>query len=426
MTETEKSLAMELSGAAPLEETLLGETILGETIPSAPETPVKALDAQELLNIAQKAEEQAKNAALAADEAGQAARSTLSASPEEGNPDDTFLEAKILLAQQAAKAAEAALKAQTGARDAAAAAIYQAETDTSLALAKAEAARLEVERLSQILEQADESALYAREAAAEAAKIAEEKANKKEAVKKALEAARLMAEDNQKKHEASFNILKTSREKAVEATARLNEIHNKAITAQAAAESLFKRDDTDKTPEQPPKKSLGKRLWGYLKLLVMAFIIALLLRSYVFEIAQVSGGSMLPYMHDGDNLIISKISYFQAQPQRGDIIILDAPDKSGEFYVKRIIGLPNEHIAIKEGSVFIDGKVLEEPYLVKGNTKGEISQIIEKDSFFILGDNRDESHDSRDPAVGTVLKASIRGKAVFRVYPWDSLGFINN
>ena len=136
----------------------------------------------------------------------------------------------------------------------------------------------------------------------------------------------------------------------------------------------------------------------------------------------VDGSSMYPTLNSGDNLITSKISYKLSEPERGDIIVLEAPDSPGDDYIKRIVGLPNDHLEIKDGDVFINGKKLDEPYLGGIETDGEEDIIIPSGYYFVMGDNRDESHDSRIDKVGVISRNSIVGKSVFRLYPFSRFG----
>ncbi|MEG1500823.1 MAG: signal peptidase I, partial [Clostridiales bacterium] len=192
--------------------------------------------------------------------------------------------------------------------------------------------------------------------------------------------------------------------------------------AKYSAKAKKEHDFLNETEEANQTNSFLHGLWTICKLAILALAIALLLRTYVFEITKVDGSSMSPTLETGDNLLTSKISYLIDHPQRGDIVIIEAPDKNNIFYVKRIVGLPNDKITIKNGQVYINEQLLSEDYLNDIYTTGEINTIVEENGYFVLGDNRASSHDSRSNSVGNIMEDDIIGKAILRLYPMDRFG----
>ncbi len=184
-------------------------------------------------------------------------------------------------------------------------------------------------------------------------------------------------------------------------------------------------DEAAAAPEPEERPSAWSTIWTYIKIVAIAFLIAVVLRAYCFDITMVEGSSMYPTLKDGDNLITSKISYMLHEPERGDIIVLKAPDSPGDDYIKRIIGMPDDHIKIEGGRVYINDKLLDEPYLDGVRTEGDEDMIIPTGYYFVMGDNRDESRDSRTDKVGVISRNSIVGKSVFRLFPFNSFGKIN-
>lgn len=173
------------------------------------------------------------------------------------------------------------------------------------------------------------------------------------------------------------------------------------------------------------RPSAGSLMWTYFKIILVALLLAFVIRAYVIDITKVDGTSMHPVLVDKDNIITAKIAYILNEPQRGDIIVFDAPDIAGADYVKRIIGLPNEEIVISEGKVYIDGRLLQEPYLeAAAYTDGDIRMIIPDGFYFVMGDNRAVSRDSRAEDVGFISHDLIHGKAVLRIFPFNSFGSI--
>lgn len=173
------------------------------------------------------------------------------------------------------------------------------------------------------------------------------------------------------------------------------------------------------------KKSFGSVLWEYMKSFLMAVVIALLIRTYLFQITEVYGQSMYPTLHDHDRLFTNRIVYALNQPGRGDIVILDAPDRPGTFYVKRTIAVEGDHIKIIDGIVYVNGEPQNEPYINGNYTEGEIDTIVPSGTVFVMGDNRGNSHDSRSPDVSFIPIKNIEGKAVFRIWPIRSVGKVN-
>ena len=158
---------------------------------------------------------------------------------------------------------------------------------------------------------------------------------------------------------------------------------------------------------------------------LIVIVLAFLIIKYVAQRTEVVGRSMEPTLENEDNLIVDKISYRFKEPERYDIIVFPYRDGSGMYYIKRIIGLPGEQIYINErGDVFVDGKKLEEPYIKeKAVEAGLAANIVNlgDDEYFVLGDNRNNSTDSRSIEVGNVKRDEIIGKAGIRIWPFDKI-----
>lgn len=166
---------------------------------------------------------------------------------------------------------------------------------------------------------------------------------------------------------------------------------------------------------------------------IIAVIVAII-RYMLISPFQVSGNSMLPNLHSNEFLIVDKLSYFLHEPARGDIIVLIPPENTDTFYVKRIIGLPGEKIEFLNGQVIIhsqkhpEGVTLTEPYLSEENIQSYLptheNKIIEipADNYFVMGDNRHASNDSR--SWGLLHRRNIEGRAWFIFYPFDSVRLV--
>lgn len=167
------------------------------------------------------------------------------------------------------------------------------------------------------------------------------------------------------------------------------------------------------------------------KIAVIAFIIVAPIRYFLFQPFIVSGASMAPNFSTGDYLIIDEISYRLSTPQRGDVVVFDASFVKGyekQRFIKRMIGLPGETVEVKNGKVDVigvDGKTidLKEKYLSPDlKTFGNITIKLNADQYFVLGDNRDYSYDSR--MWGAVPSKYIIGKASLRIFPVNNMSQI--
>ena len=164
-------------------------------------------------------------------------------------------------------------------------------------------------------------------------------------------------------------------------------------------------------------------LWETAKLAVISLVIILPIRYYIIQPFFVLGASMEPNFENGDYLIIDEISYRLNQPQRGDVIVFKYPNNPKQYYIKRIIGLPGEIIAISDEKIIIknkenpEGFVLNESYLSGIATNGNISATLGFDEYYVLGDNRGASSDSR--MWGALKEEFIVGKALLRAFPFD-------
>ena len=154
-----------------------------------------------------------------------------------------------------------------------------------------------------------------------------------------------------------------------------------------------------------------------------------LIITFVGQRTKVSGNSMYDTLEDGDNLILEKLSYRFHDPERFDVVVFRFAHAKNVYYIKRIIGLPGETVQIVGSDIFINGQILEEDYGLEpiqyANRASEPITLGE-DEYFVLGDNRNDSSDSRDPAVGNVKRSQIVGKAWLRIWPLNKIGFISH
>jgi signal peptidase I len=165
----------------------------------------------------------------------------------------------------------------------------------------------------------------------------------------------------------------------------------------------------------------------WLAVILVAVGVAVAVRAFVFQTFYIPSGSMEPTLMIGDRIIVDKLSYHLHAVGRGDIVVFATPPDEVappgvKDLVKRVIGLPGETISSADGEVWINGKPLSEPWLPRGVvTTGIRTQKIPADHYFVMGDNRGDSEDSR--VFGPISKSLIVGKVVFRIWPLGRIGF---
>jgi signal peptidase I len=150
---------------------------------------------------------------------------------------------------------------------------------------------------------------------------------------------------------------------------------------------------------------------------------------FVGQRTHVNGDSMNVTLQDGDNLIVDKLSYRFKDPERFDIIVFPYQYQEKTYYIKRIIGMPGETLQVIDGMVYIDGEMLDESYGKEVmDYAGIASEPVElgQDEYFVLGDNRNNSSDSRDPSVGIIHGDQIIGKAFIRIWPLNKFGILKH
>ena len=173
-----------------------------------------------------------------------------------------------------------------------------------------------------------------------------------------------------------------------------------------------------------------RTILGYILYILVIIGLTWMIVTFVGQRTRVSGQSMETTLQDGDNLIVDKISYRFHDPSRYDIIVFPYKYEENTFYIKRIIGLPGETVQVKDGYTYINGKkltsdiygreVMDEPGIAEEPIK------LGSDEYFVLGDNRNHSQDSRDPDVGVLKRSDLMGRAFVRIYPLNKFGVIKH
>jgi signal peptidase I len=186
---------------------------------------------------------------------------------------------------------------------------------------------------------------------------------------------------------------------------------------------------TDEVPVASPPKKTGNLVrsiveWGLV--ILVAVSVAVLLRTYVVQTFWIPSGSMYPTLQTNDRVLVNKLSYRMHSVHRGDIVVFTTPpkvDKTFKDLVKRVVGLPGDEVSASGGHIDINGKPLDESYLPAGTTTDDFGPIkVPTGSYFVMGDNRSHSADSR--VFGPIPKRTIVGRAFFRIWPLNRIGFL--
>ena len=169
------------------------------------------------------------------------------------------------------------------------------------------------------------------------------------------------------------------------------------------------------------KKKQAKEIIAWISCLILSLLIALSVNRFVFTIMYIPSSSMIPTLNIGDRVITTR-TYFSRDIKRGDIVVFNPQeDKEHEYYTKRVIGMPGDRIRIVQGDIYINDELLNEPYVKnKGDYCG--SYVVPKGKYFLLGDNRTDSLDSRFWNNPFLDISRVKYIAQYRIYPFDKMG----
>ena len=187
--------------------------------------------------------------------------------------------------------------------------------------------------------------------------------------------------------------------------------------------------DLDKKKVEEKEFSWAREILGTAAYLLVVVALTFLFVQFVGQRTHVNGDSMNVTLEDGDNLIVDKLSYRFSDPKRYDIIVFPYQYQEKTYYIKRIIGMPGETVQVIDGMVYVDGEMLDETYgMEMMQYAGVASEPITlgEDEYFVLGDNRNNSSDSRDPSVGNIQEDQIIGKAFLRIWPLNKIGILSH
>lgn len=162
---------------------------------------------------------------------------------------------------------------------------------------------------------------------------------------------------------------------------------------------------------------------------LVVIIVTFLIIKYVAQRTEVVGRSMEPTLENGDNLIVDKISYRLRDPERLEIVVFPYRDREGVYYIKRIIGIPGDTIYIEDGYVYVNDVKLEEDYIKNLTQDAGIAATpitLGEDEYFVMGDNRNNSTDSRSVDLGIVRREEFTGRAFMRIWPMNKIKILKH
>lgn len=190
---------------------------------------------------------------------------------------------------------------------------------------------------------------------------------------------------------------------------------------------MARKDRQEEIEEEKP--NVMRELLGMLVYVGVVLAITFLIITFVGQRTHVSGESMENTLDDGDQLIVDKLTYRFHDPERFDIIVFPFRYKDNTYYIKRIIGLPGETVQITDGEIYINGELLKESYgreVMQDAGLAAEPITLGEDEYFVLGDNRNYSSDSRDPSVALIHRKEIIGRAWLRIWPLNSFGILKH
>lgn len=169
------------------------------------------------------------------------------------------------------------------------------------------------------------------------------------------------------------------------------------------------------------ESSLGSEIKDWVISIAIAVVLALFIRHFVVELYLVDGPSMRPTLQNQERLVVNKFIYNLHDPERGDILVFQYPKDPSRDFIKRVIAIPGDTIEIKDGHIYVNGELKNEPYILS-TTRGDYPlATVPEGHIFVMGDNRNNSEDSRFADVGMVPFDLIKGKAILIFWPLDKL-----
>ena len=177
--------------------------------------------------------------------------------------------------------------------------------------------------------------------------------------------------------------------------------------------------------EQPPAELPGRSFWLWGRDMLFSLAVSFFIITFLYQPVRVEGTSMMPRLGDQDRLFINKFVYHFEDIHRGDVVVFHYPRDPQKSYIKRVIAMPGDELRIDDGRTYVNGRLLPEPYVPRKfhDSRSQDAIVILPDQYFVMGDHRSISSDSRD--FGPVSRELIYGKAAFVYWPAEDMGVIH-
>ncbi len=169
--------------------------------------------------------------------------------------------------------------------------------------------------------------------------------------------------------------------------------------------------------EQSDQKDIKNEVGEWVRSIILAVIIAVVIRMFFFETFLVDGTSMFPTLRHNERLVVNKAVYYFREPQQGEVIVFNYQQRPRRDFIKRVVATEGDTVEIKDGLLMINNQTIDEPYIVNHTVKDFGPVEVPEDHLFVLGDNRNNSMDSRDHEVGAISIEQVRGKALVVFWP---------
>lgn len=180
-------------------------------------------------------------------------------------------------------------------------------------------------------------------------------------------------------------------------------------------------EEREKAKAEKAKK-IKAEIIDYAKAILTAVIAVILIMTFIARSYYVEGASMEPNYHGGERIMVEKITYRFSHPKRGDVFVFKYPMDTSRRFIKRVIGVAGDTVYIKDGETFVNGVLINEPYIYDKSIADFGPVVVPEGRVFAMGDNRNNSHDSRSPSVGMIPYNLIDGKCLFRYWPINEIG----
>lgn len=177
-----------------------------------------------------------------------------------------------------------------------------------------------------------------------------------------------------------------------------------------------------KVPEGKPPRTMGREILSWVLTIAAAVAIALLIRTFLFELYRVDGASMTNTLADGERTFCTKLDYLIGGPKRGDVVICHFPDRGGTYFVKRLVALPGDTVEIRDYKLYVNDELVEDPPEMNSRPYSDYpKRTLGEDEYFVIGDNRGNSHDSRARDVGPLTRSQIVAHVRFVLFPFNKI-----